>query len=170
RDLGPDPAQDRAHGRVRRARRAPDAGDGAAVARVGARRPLRRQRRVPPDVRRRATRVADRRRDRRPRCGGRRAPVAEAWCSVESAEPRAGMSRAAALALDLDGVLGDTRPLWRAWLESAAPVLGVDPDALPEDRARAADELDRSDAGNWRTLLERFSEDRAPVYLRRDPG
>jgi len=80
------------------------------------------------------------------------------------------MSRAAALALDLDGVLGDTRPLWRAWLESAAPVLGVDPDALPEDRARAADELDRSDAGNWRTLLERFSEDRAPVYLRRDPG
>lgn len=80
------------------------------------------------------------------------------------------MSEAAALAIDLDGVLGDTRPLWRAWLASAAPVLGVDPDALPDDRARAADELDRSGAGNWRTLLERFSEDRAPVYLRRDPG
>jgi phosphoglycolate phosphatase-like HAD superfamily hydrolase len=80
------------------------------------------------------------------------------------------MSEPAALAIDLDGVLGDTRPLWRDWLASAAPVLGVDPEALPEDRALAADELDRSGAGNWRTLLERFSEDRAPVYLRRDPG
>ena len=80
------------------------------------------------------------------------------------------MSEAAALAIDLDSVLGDTRPLWHAWLASAAPVLGVDPDALSDDRGRAADELDRSGAGNWRTLLERFSEDRAPVFLRRDPG
>lgn len=77
---------------------------------------------------------------------------------------------AAGLAIDLDGVLGDTRPLWRAWLASAAPVFGIVPDALPEDRALAADELDRSGAGNWRSLLERFSEDRAPIYLRRDPG
>jgi phosphoglycolate phosphatase-like HAD superfamily hydrolase len=75
-----------------------------------------------------------------------------------------------ALAIDLDGVLGDTRALWRAWLESAVPVLGVDPDTLPLDRAKAADELDASGAGNWRTLLERFCEDRAPVYLRRDPA
>ncbi len=80
------------------------------------------------------------------------------------------MSEAAPLAIDLDGVLGDTRPLWRAWLASAAPVLGVDLDELSDDRARAADELDRRGAGNWRTLLERFSEDRAPVYLRRDPA
>ena len=80
------------------------------------------------------------------------------------------MSEAAALAIDLDGVLGDTRPLWRAWLVSAAPVLGVEPDALPKDRASAARELDERGAGNWRALLERFSEERAPVYLRRDPG
>jgi phosphoglycolate phosphatase-like HAD superfamily hydrolase len=32
----------------------------------------------------------------------------------------------------------------------------------------AAAELDARGAGNWRTLLERFAEDRAPVYLRRD--
>ena len=70
------------------------------------------------------------------------------------------------IALDLDGVLGDTRPLWRDWLLDAARVLGVDPAALPEDRAAAADELDSSGAGNWRILLARFAEDRAPVYLR----
>jgi hypothetical protein len=28
--------------------------------------------------------------------------------------------------------------------------------------------LDREGAGNWRSLLERFGEERAPVYLRRD--
>jgi phosphoglycolate phosphatase-like HAD superfamily hydrolase len=70
------------------------------------------------------------------------------------------------LAVDLDGVLGDTRPLWRDWLSDASRVLGVEPGALPEDRAAAADELDRAGAGNWRTLLERYAEDRAPVYLR----
>jgi phosphoglycolate phosphatase-like HAD superfamily hydrolase len=72
------------------------------------------------------------------------------------------------VAIDLDGVLGDTRPLWRDWLTSAAPLLGVDPDVLPEDRAEAAAVLDREGAGNWRSLLERFGEERAPVYLRRD--
>jgi phosphoglycolate phosphatase-like HAD superfamily hydrolase len=71
-----------------------------------------------------------------------------------------------ALAIDLDGALGDTRPLWRAWLESAEGVLG--PVELPEDRGEAAVVLDDGGAGNWRTLLQRFSEDRAPVYLRRD--
>ena len=70
-----------------------------------------------------------------------------------------------ALAVDLD-VLGDTRPLWRDWLEEAARVLDVDVDALPENRVAAAEELDRAGAGNWRTLLGRFAEDRAPVYLR----
>ena len=78
------------------------------------------------------------------------------------------MSGARAVAIDLDGALGDTRPLWSAWLTSAAPLLGVDPDALPANRGAAAAELDRRGAGNWRTLLERFSEERAPVYLRRD--
>ena len=67
------------------------------------------------------------------------------------------------LAIDLDA-LGDTRPLWRDWLEDASRVLDVG--GLPDDRAAAADELDARGAGNWRTLLERFAEDRAPVYLR----
>jgi hypothetical protein len=72
------------------------------------------------------------------------------------------------VAVDLDGALGDTRALWRDWLSSAGGVLGVDADALPADRGEAAAELDRRGAGNWRTLLERFSEDRAAVYVRRD--
>jgi hypothetical protein len=71
------------------------------------------------------------------------------------------------LAVDLDAI-GDTRPLWSAWLDSARGVLGVDTDALPRDRTDAAAELDRAGAGNWRTLLERFSEDHAPAFLRRD--
>lgn len=72
------------------------------------------------------------------------------------------------VALDLDGVLGDTWPLWRAWLEATGGVLGLDPGALPEDRAAAAAELDARDAGNWRSLLERFGEERIAVHLRRD--
>jgi phosphoglycolate phosphatase-like HAD superfamily hydrolase len=80
-----------------------------------------------------------------------------------------------AVAIELDGVLGDTRPLWRDWLEDAArryrPIAPLDPDALPEDRAAAAEELDRWAAdgvGDWRAALARFAEDRAPVYLRPD--
>jgi phosphoglycolate phosphatase-like HAD superfamily hydrolase len=73
-----------------------------------------------------------------------------------------------AVAIDLDGALGDTRPLWQDWLRAAEPVLGFDTTTLPLDRAAAAAELDRRQVGNWRTLLERFSEERAPVYLRRD--
>jgi phosphoglycolate phosphatase-like HAD superfamily hydrolase len=72
------------------------------------------------------------------------------------------------LALDLDGVLCDTRPLWADWLAAAAPVLGVEPGELAENRGEAAAELDRLGAGNWRTLLARWSEERAAVYLRRD--
>jgi phosphoglycolate phosphatase-like HAD superfamily hydrolase len=70
-----------------------------------------------------------------------------------------------ALALDLDRVVGDTRPLWRDWLEDAARRSRVDLTGLPEDRAAAAEQLDGL-VGNWRALLERFAEDRAPVYLR----
>src|SRR5262245_31678774 len=80
-----------------------------------------------------------------------------------------------ALAIELDGVLGDTRPLWRDWLEDAArrvrSIAPLDPDALPEDRGAAAEELDRWAAGgigDWRAALARFAEDRAPVYLRPD--
>ena len=75
-----------------------------------------------------------------------------------------------AVAIDLDGALGDTRPLWNAWLESVSTLFELEDDALPEDRANAAAELDRRGAGNWRALLERFGEERAPVYLRRDPA
>jgi phosphoglycolate phosphatase-like HAD superfamily hydrolase len=74
------------------------------------------------------------------------------------------------VAIDLDGALGDTRPLWDAWLDAASGVLGVEPSALPADRGAAADELDGLGAGNWRTLLARFGEERAAIYLRRDPS
>jgi hypothetical protein len=74
---------------------------------------------------------------------------------------------ARALAIELDAI-GDTRPLWAAWLESARGVLEVEPDSLPEDRGDAAAALDGAGAGNWRVLLERFAEDHAPAYLRRD--
>jgi phosphoglycolate phosphatase-like HAD superfamily hydrolase len=69
------------------------------------------------------------------------------------------------LAIDLDAALGDTRPLWRDWLASAARVLPLDVEQLPADRGAAAVALDAV-AGNWRVLLERFAEERAPVYLR----
>ena len=71
-----------------------------------------------------------------------------------------------AIAIDLDA-LGDTRPLWRDWLEDASRRLRLGELALPEDRVAAAEELDER-MRNWRALLERFAEDRAPVYLRRD--
>jgi phosphoglycolate phosphatase-like HAD superfamily hydrolase len=62
--------------------------------------------------------------------------------------------RAPALAIDLDAVLGDTGPLWEAWLEDVSRRAQVDPERLDEELP------------NWRSLLERFAEDRAPVYLR----
>jgi phosphoglycolate phosphatase-like HAD superfamily hydrolase len=71
------------------------------------------------------------------------------------------------LAIDLDA-LGDTHPLWSAWLESVRGVLAIDPASLPHDRGLASAELDAGGGGNWRTLLERFAEDHAPAYLRRD--
>ena len=77
-----------------------------------------------------------------------------------------------AVAVDLDA-LGDTRPLWRDFLADCArrfaSIAPFDPDALPDDRGEAAAELDRwaeAGIGDWRAALERFAEDRAPVYLR----
>lgn len=70
------------------------------------------------------------------------------------------------LLIDVDGALGDTRPLWDDWLTDAGKVLGIDPASLPQDRGAAAAALDEAGAGNWRSLLERFAADRAPVYLR----
>jgi phosphoglycolate phosphatase-like HAD superfamily hydrolase len=69
-----------------------------------------------------------------------------------------------ALALDFDAVLGDTRPLWRAWLDDLARRARVEVE-LPADRAAAAEVLDGV-VGNWRALLERFAEEHAPVHLR----
>jgi phosphoglycolate phosphatase-like HAD superfamily hydrolase len=72
------------------------------------------------------------------------------------------------VALDLDGVLGDTRPLWEDWLGAAGVVLEIAPGELPADRGEAARALDERGAGNWRDLLERFAEERVAVHLRRD--
>jgi phosphoglycolate phosphatase-like HAD superfamily hydrolase len=81
------------------------------------------------------------------------------------------------VAIDLDGALGDTRPLWNAFLEDAArrfdSIAPLDPGALPEDRVAAARELDRwasEGVGDWRKALARFAEDHAPVHLRPDPS
>jgi phosphoglycolate phosphatase-like HAD superfamily hydrolase len=79
------------------------------------------------------------------------------------------------LALDFDAVLGDTRPLWRDWLDDAArryaSIAPLDLAALPEDRAAAAAALDAwavDGVGDWRAALERFALDRAPLYFRPD--
>jgi phosphoglycolate phosphatase-like HAD superfamily hydrolase len=76
-------------------------------------------------------------------------------------------TRVIALMLDLDRVIGDTRPLWDDWLADASRLLEVDVEALPEDRGVAAAALDHG-AGNWRVLLGRYAAERAPVYLRPD--
>jgi phosphoglycolate phosphatase-like HAD superfamily hydrolase len=68
------------------------------------------------------------------------------------------------LAVDLDSVLADTRPLWRDWVEDASRRARVELD-LPEDRQAAATLLDEQ-LGDWRPLLQRFAADRAPVYFR----
>jgi phosphoglycolate phosphatase-like HAD superfamily hydrolase len=52
--------------------------------------------------------------------------------------------------------LGDTDPLWKDWLDDAQRRFRVDVGALDEELP------------NWRQLLERFAEERAPVYFRRD--
>ena len=70
----------------------------------------------------------------------------------------------AALALDLDGVLADTRPLWRDWLEDVGRRTRVELD-VPEDRTAAAPVLDDL-LGDWRPLLERFAADRGPLHFR----
>jgi phosphoglycolate phosphatase-like HAD superfamily hydrolase len=67
-----------------------------------------------------------------------------------------------AVAIDLDGALGDTRPLWREWLADVARRARIEGE-LPEDAS--AEQLDRL-VGNWRTLLERYAEEHAPVHLR----
>ena len=81
------------------------------------------------------------------------------------------------VAIELDGALGDTQPLWEAFLADAArrfaAIAPLDPAALPADRTAAAHELDAWAAqgiGDWRRALERFVEDHASMHLRPDPG
>jgi phosphoglycolate phosphatase-like HAD superfamily hydrolase len=74
----------------------------------------------------------------------------------------------AAIALDLDAVLADTRPLWRDWLADAARRARVDLE-VPEDRVAAATLLDER-LGDWRPLLERFAADRGPLHFRPHGG
>jgi phosphoglycolate phosphatase-like HAD superfamily hydrolase len=59
------------------------------------------------------------------------------------------------VAVDL-AALGNAEPLWLDWLEDARRRLRVDVDALDKELP------------NWGVLLERFAEERAPVYFRRD--
>lgn len=69
-----------------------------------------------------------------------------------------------AVALDLDAVLADTRPLWNDWIEDASRRARVELD-LPADRAEASTLLDER-LGDWRPLLERFAADRGPLHFR----
>ena len=73
-----------------------------------------------------------------------------------------------ALALELDTVLADTRPLWDDWLEDAARRARVPLVDVPRDRVAAVDVLDR-ELGDWRPLLERFAADRGPLHFRPRP-
>jgi phosphoglycolate phosphatase-like HAD superfamily hydrolase len=63
-----------------------------------------------------------------------------------------------AVAIDLDAVLGDTRPLLAAWLEDIGRKLRIE---LGAEEAAWSESV-----GNWQPLLERFAEDHAAVYLR----
>ena len=69
-----------------------------------------------------------------------------------------------AVAVDFDAVLGDTAPLWHAWVEDARRRYRVQLEDDPDEAA-----LDAA-IGNWRPLLERFAEDHARVYLRPNPA
>jgi phosphoglycolate phosphatase-like HAD superfamily hydrolase len=93
-----------------------------------------------------------------------------------TAPPSRRLSAVRAVAIDLDAVLGDTRPLWNGWLEEAArryaSIAALDPAVLPHDRGSAAEELDRwaeQGIGDWRRALERYAEEHAPLHLRPDP-
>ena len=59
------------------------------------------------------------------------------------------------IAISLEA-LGDTKAIWRDWLEDAERRYRVDVGDLDAQLA------------NWQALLERFAEERAPVYLRPD--
>jgi len=64
-------------------------------------------------------------------------------------------ARVKAVAIDLDA-LGDTQRLWQDWRQEAARRFRIELPAL------------ETELPNWEHLLERFAEERAPVYLRPD--
>ena len=77
------------------------------------------------------------------------------------------------IVIQLDGVLGDTRPVWNAFIEHLArrfsAIEPLVPSSLSDDRVRAAEQLDAwaaSGVGDWRGQLTRFAEDHLPVHLR----
>jgi phosphoglycolate phosphatase-like HAD superfamily hydrolase len=70
-----------------------------------------------------------------------------------------------AVAVELDSVFADTRPLWRDWLEEIVRRARVELVLLPADRSAAATRLDEQ-LGDWRPLLRRFADDRAPLHFR----
>ena len=79
-------------------------------------------------------------------------------------EPSIGSVSGISIAVDLDAVLADTRPVWDAWLEDASRRARVEL-AVPADREEAAAVLDDA-LGDWRPLLDRFASDRAPLWFR----
>src|SRR5687767_10502792 len=163
RALGHGATQARARRGVRRPGGARVSGCGERGGRHRALVWLRRDRRDPPGIRVRPTRLAA------------RLAHGHGW-----GRPRRGRNGTAlpvtpAIAIDLDGALGDTRALWDDFLADAsrrfASIASLDPTQLSQDRCTAAAELDRWAAhgiGDWRGALERFAEDRAPVFLRPD--
>ena len=77
------------------------------------------------------------------RCSGSTSPTAASASSTGSASDRSSvmvnaLDRVAAVAIELDGVLGDTRPLWEAWLADVSRRAHVDPDAARRGAAELA--------------------------------
>ena len=78
--------------------------------------------------------------------------------------------RAPSVVVDLDGALGDTHPLWEAFLADAARRLRRrSPRStlprFPADRGASGAELDRwaeAGVGDWRRALVRFAEETRP--------
>ncbi len=140
-------AEARAPGRVRRARRpAPARGRAREPVALGLGSLYAATDEVHQALRRGPSRVADRLGDRYCRRRPRHPP------------PRPdAVTRT--VAVDLDGALGDTRPLWEAFLTDAArrfaSIAALDPAALPADRGAAASGARRLGGARRRRLAPR---------------
>ena len=87
------------------------------------------------------------------------------WQSARDAAPRVTAARRSPSTSTRSATRG--RSGRRGSSPHAASSRSIRP-TLSVDRGEAAAALDAAGAGNWRTLLERFAEDHAPAYLRRD--